>query len=41
VISESLMCAYDVEINKQILEETHNTQYSAHRGGTKVYRDLR
>ena len=29
------------ELRKQILEEAHNTRYSVHPGGTKMYRDLR
>jgi len=29
------------ELRKQILEEAHNTHYSVHPGGTKMYRDLR
>jgi len=40
-ISKWLMCANNIEIRKQILEKAHNTRYSAHLGGTKIYRDLR
>ena len=29
------------EMRKQILKETHNTRYSVHPRGTKMYRDLR
>ena len=29
------------ELRKLILEEAHNTRYSVHPGGTKMYRDLR
>jgi len=29
------------ELKRTILEEAHNTQYSVHPGGTKMYRDLR
>jgi len=29
------------ELKRWILEEAHNTQYSVHPGGTKMYRDLR
>jgi len=29
------------ELRKQVLEEAHNTRYSVHPGGTKMYRDLR
>ena len=29
------------EFRKKILEEAHNTRYSVHPGGTKIYRDLR
>jgi len=29
------------EIRKQNLEEAHNSGYSVHLGGTKMYRDLR
>jgi len=29
------------EQRKQVLEEAHNTRYSIHPGGTKMYRDLR
>jgi len=28
-------------LRKQIFEEAHNTRYSVHLGGTKMYRDLR
>ena len=28
-------------LRKQISEEAHNTRYSVHLGGTKMYRDLR
>ena len=35
------MCAQNGELRKQILEEAHNTRYSVHPGGTKMYRDLR
>jgi len=28
-------------LRKQILEEAHNTRYSVHPGGTKMYKDLR
>jgi len=28
-------------LRKQISEEAHNTRYSMHPGGTKLYRDLR
>ena len=30
-----------MELRKKILEEAHNTRYSIHLGGTKMYRDLR
>ena len=29
------------ELKRRILEEAHNTRYSVHPGGTKIYKDLR
>jgi len=31
----------EMRIEKQILEEAHNTRYSVHPGDTKMYKDLR
>ena len=39
---QNRLCAPKNEgLKKQILEEAHNTRYSVHLGGTKMYRDLR
>ena len=39
---ENRLCVPDKEEKKRkILEEAHNTRYSVHPGGTKMYRDLR
>jgi len=37
----SLCVPKNEELRKQILEEAHNTRYSVHPRGTKMYRDLR
>jgi len=39
---QNRLCVPDKEeIKRKILEEAHNTRYSVHPGGTKMYRDLR
>jgi len=39
---QNRLCVPDKEEKKRkILEEAHNTRYSVHPGGTKMYRDLR
>ena len=35
------MCTQNEELRKQILKKAHNTRYSVHTGGAKMYRDLR
>ena len=36
-----MLCVPDVDdLRRQILEETHGSQYSIHPGATKIYRDL-
>ena len=32
---------HKVEIRRHILAKAHNSHYSVHQGGTKMYRDLR
>ena len=40
--SQNRLCVpRNEELRKQILEKAHNTRYSVHPGGTKMYRDLR
>jgi len=40
-IQNHLCAPKNEELRKQIVEEAHNTHYSVHLGGTKMYRDLR
>ena len=41
MVPESPVCPKNEALREQILEEAHNTHYSVHLGGTKMYRDLR
>jgi len=39
---QNRLCVPDIaELKEQILTEAHNTRYSIHPGGTKMYRDLK
>ena len=39
---QNRLCVADViELKKKILTEAHNTRYSIHPGGTKMYQDLK